>query len=219
MIFCSIHGSANHNAAKKRQQAGNGAEAVILNGSEDLDQAHDDAGHKSHRQQRRAEPEGGHERLPDESEWRIPGSCVEAFHQRTDHQVPAVGQNEEQNFERSGNHHRRQLHHADRKGDRGDHQVDDQERQKEDGADLKAGFQLGEDIGRNQNFQVQVGGLRGAGACEISTNSLTSFSRAKRIRKALSGLVPASKACAAESWLFCIGSQPWWYMSRGHRLR
>ena len=49
------------------------------------------------------------------------------------------------------NDHRRQLHHADRGGDAGDDEVDKQERQEEDGANLEATLELGEHVGRDDN--------------------------------------------------------------------
>src|SRR5690348_6502849 len=57
-------------------------------------------------------------------------SRIKTFHQRSQHQVPTVHKNEEQDFERRRDHHRRQLDHADRERDRRHHQVDDDERQK-----------------------------------------------------------------------------------------
>src|ERR1700681_4865989 len=70
-------------------------------------------------------------------------SLVEALHQRAHHEIPAVHQNEKQDLERRRQHDGRKLDHADGQRYRGDHQIDDQEGEKQDRADLEAGFQLG----------------------------------------------------------------------------
>src|SRR5262249_13484003 len=63
-------------------------------------------------------------------------------HHRTYQQIPPINHHEQQNLERSRNHDRWELQHAHRRRDRGHHHVDDQKRQKQHGADLKAGAQL-----------------------------------------------------------------------------
>src|ERR1700686_4053693 len=54
-------------------------------------------------------------------------SSIETLHQRADHQIPAVHQNEQKDLERRGNHNRRQLDHTDGERDRSHYQIDDQE--------------------------------------------------------------------------------------------
>src|ERR1700691_2707865 len=93
---------------------------------------------------------------------------VKALHQRSDHQVPAIHQYEQQNLEGRRDHDRRQLHHAHRQGYRVHHQIDDQEGQVEHRADLKGSLQLRQDISRNQDLQIHIGrGARGRGMRDL----------------------------------------------------
>src|SRR5580700_4928174 len=61
-----------------------------------------------------------------------------ALQERVGQQVPTVDHDEEQNLERRGDHNRGQLKHADRGGDRGRHNVDEQKGEKQHRADGKA---------------------------------------------------------------------------------
>src|SRR5579875_1519200 len=76
---------------------------------------------------------------------------VEALDQGAGDQVPAVDQHEQQDLERQRDERRRQHHHAHAHQRRGDDQVDDQERQENQEADLERRLQLGQDEGRDQN--------------------------------------------------------------------
>src|SRR5690349_5261796 len=69
--------------------------------------------------------------------WVMPPS-LEAPHQGLDQQVPAVRQREDHHLERGREHLRLQLLHAERHEHVGDHQVDHDERQVDDEADLEA---------------------------------------------------------------------------------
>src|SRR5580765_8638096 len=77
---------------------------------------------------------------PMESTWSgVTAASSESRHERAHHEVPAVGEHEEQDLERQGDHHGRQHHHAHRHEDARHHHVDDEERDEQREADLKRG--------------------------------------------------------------------------------
>src|SRR5690606_32797856 len=69
-------------------------------------------------------------------------STVETLRQRTDQQLPAVDQHKEHDLKGQGNGGWRYHHHTERHQYAGDHQVDNQERNKDGKANLEGGFQL-----------------------------------------------------------------------------
>src|SRR5580692_3793798 len=81
---------------------------------------------------------------------------VEAPHQRSNDKVPAVHQYEQKNFERRGDHYGRELHHPDGKRNRSDHQVDDQEWQKQDRSDLKGRLEFADYVRRYEHRHWHV---------------------------------------------------------------
>src|SRR5579863_4714255 len=64
-------GQQQHDPTEERDQPRHGAERGVLNGGDDLQQAHHDSGHQAESQQRSAEPECGHQRLPDNLHYGI----------------------------------------------------------------------------------------------------------------------------------------------------
>src|SRR5262249_10330526 len=83
---------------------------------------------------------------------------VKTLHERADTQVPACHQHGQPNLEGRRDHHWWQLHHADREGHAGDHEIDHEEWKEQNGPDLKAGLQLRQDVSRDQNFQFEIVG-------------------------------------------------------------
>src|SRR6185437_1575072 len=79
-----------------------------------------------------------------------------ALEQRVSQKVPAIHHDEQQNLQRGGDGHGRQLQHADGGGDGRNNQIDQQERQEEDGANLKACLQLRKHVRRNDHPHRQV---------------------------------------------------------------
>src|SRR4051812_25452786 len=70
---------------------------------------------------------------------------VEALHERSGDEVPAVDEDEEQDLERQRDEDGRQHHHAHRHQRRAHHEVDDQEGQEDQEADLEGRLELGDD--------------------------------------------------------------------------
>src|SRR5579863_9530860 len=73
------------------------------------------------------------------------------FHQRPHQQVPAIHHDEQQNLQWRRNNHRRQLHHADRRGDRRHHQIDHQEGKKQRYPNLESRLQFRKDVSRHHH--------------------------------------------------------------------
>src|SRR3954451_8644444 len=82
---------------------------------------------------------------------------VEALHERSGDEVPAVDQDEEQDLERQRDEDGWQHHHAHRHQRRADDQVDDEERQEDQEADLEGGLELRDDERRDQRRRGHVG--------------------------------------------------------------
>src|ERR1700744_548691 len=74
-----------------------------------------------------------------------------ALEQRVSQKIPTVHHDEEQDLQRSGDGHGRELQHADGSRDRCNDQIDEQKRQEEYGADLKTGLQFRKHVRRNDN--------------------------------------------------------------------
>src|ERR1019366_340934 len=94
--------------------------------------------------------------------WRGSGagfSSVEALHEGFDDQVPAVDQDEQEDLERQRDEGGRQHDHAHAHQRRRDDQVDDQEWQEDQEADLKRGLELRDDEGRDQHLGGHFGTL------------------------------------------------------------
>src|SRR5262249_10537024 len=86
----------------------------------------------------------------------------EALHQRPNQEIPPIHQYEQQYLETRGNHHRRPLQHANRSRKRSSHDVNHQEGQEQNGADLKSNLQLREDVRRHHDAHRQVFGTAGS---------------------------------------------------------
>src|ERR1700687_1021763 len=92
-----------HKASQERSQPGEGTESRILQGGRHLDQVHDDADAEADHQQRRAQPEGRHQGFANHVNCVFGGhefyrDSIERFHQRRDHQIPAVDQYKQQDL-------------------------------------------------------------------------------------------------------------------------
>ncbi len=86
-----------------------------------------------------------------------------ALDQAARHQAPAIDQHEEDQLERQGHDHRRQHHHAHRHQHRCHHEVDDQERQEQEEADLEGALELRDHEGGHQDAQRHLLGARRLG--------------------------------------------------------
>ena len=115
------------------------------------------------------------------------------------HQVPPVHQNKEHEFERQGNHDRRQHHHPHGKKDAGHHHVDDQKRDVQNKSDNEGGFQLADHKGGNQGQQRNILPVLWALAWpEALTKSARSFSRVLAIMNFFIGSLAFSSASVME---------------------
>src|SRR5947207_6675448 len=128
-------------------------------------------------------------------------ASVEALDEGSDEQIPSIDEHEEQDLERRGEHHGRQLDHADREGHRGDDDVDHEERKEEHGADLEAGLELGNDVGRDQDLEVEVVRRARGGRMRYFEKELDIFfagvfdqERLQRLRALLDGLLLGDRA-------------------------
>src|SRR3954471_16765841 len=120
---------------------------------------------------------------------------VEALHERSGDEVPAVDEDEEQDLERQRDEDGWQHHHAHRHQRRAHDQVDDEERQEDQEADLERGLQLGDDEGRDQRVGGDVGArLRARQLGEVDEQREVLVARlaehevAQRLLPALDGL-------------------------------
>src|SRR6185437_11750120 len=84
-------------------------------------------------------------------------ASVEALHQRLDDEVPAVDEDEQQHLEGQGDEGRRQHDHPHAHQHRRDDQVDDQEGQAAQEADLERGLPLRDDAGGDQDLGGHFG--------------------------------------------------------------
>src|SRR5436190_8987178 len=87
---------------------------------------------------------------------------VEALHERSGDEVPAVDQDEEQDLERQRDEDGWQHHHAHRHQRRADDQVDDEEGKEDQEADLEGGLELRDDERRDERRRGHVGAGLGA---------------------------------------------------------
>src|SRR5208283_2238521 len=85
------------------------------------------------------------------------------LHDGADHQVPAVHQHEQKDFQGERNRHRRHHHHAHAHQDRGHDEVNQNKRHENEETHLKGGAQFADDKTGNDDLQRQFVGRDRAG--------------------------------------------------------
>src|SRR5208282_1845810 len=117
-------------------------------------------------EQRRADQQRHLQRVAEERDGLV-GShkrlSAKTPHQGTNQQVPSIDHDEQKNLERGGDDDRGQLHHADRGGNSGGYQIDDEKREKEGSANTKPCLQFAQQVRRRDDAQAEIiraGGTR-----------------------------------------------------------
>jgi len=160
------HGEGGHGQQFRRER-----QTLFLQRRDGLKQAHEQADHEHRQEKRRDHPESEDDRVLEniDGDFGIHGrfSVQKTLHERLHDQMPAIHEDEEQEFKGQRHDIGRHHHHAEGHQHRTDEEIDDEKREEQQKPHLKSRLEFADHKGRDHDADGQILHGRGAEAAEL----------------------------------------------------